>query len=143
MKIENANESNFVPAYLLYVGEGGWSVSDTAYIVGNDGRAKILKDGVKNYILPAEILDCCPDIDFAVSKILSNFSDEEILLKEKSFTEIEDTPQRCCGIDGFEVVLYKIEKNHLKKMWNIDEYGQIPVLNELRDEFHLTRAKKL
>ena len=50
-------------------------------------------------------------------------------------------------MDGFEVVLYKIEEDHLKKMWNVEEYGQIPVLNELRDEFYLTlpkiRAKKL
>lgn len=128
--------------YVIYVGEGGWGCSDTAYFIQPNGVVKRVSNACVKGCLPSDMITEFEDKN--VNHLQLELAQGDLSSIDTSFLKsIEKRPKRIIGFDGYEVSLYKAEKDKLKFIWMIEDYQQIDILNELNHVFFSIDKMKL
>ena len=114
--------------YLLYFGESGWGVTDKAFLITENGTVMIIKGACKDNYLPKDIIKNPDTLNVGDLSKIEYVSEGLVTVDRDIVDKIENIPEKRYGMDGCLCSLYKIDGEEIHKIWSVEDYSQIPIV---------------
>jgi hypothetical protein len=129
--------------YLLFEGEGGWTLIDRAFFVSLDGNVKQYDNLLRKGLITRAMLS---EESVNATILLSELDDlepsEDIQIEGNVSDMITEHPFRA-GCDGIEVQAFEIKEGKMNFLWAEEKHGQIPILSKIHHGIWESRENRM